>query len=472
MKKFGIWCICLLLIASCLVIPAHAEDGDKEIPLSVAAGCHSIDAKLSMIGSGQLLENAESVILFENNSQTLMYDWNADLMTDPASLVKIMTALVALENGNLDDLVLVSESALSSLSAGAVSVDLQVGELITLEELVYCLLVGSANDAANVIAEHIGGSDTEFINMMNRRAEELGCAATHYINAHGLYHKDQYTTARDTVRILSAAIKNEKFLEIFTTATHTVPATNLSEERKLITGNYLISTDVMEIYYDSRVLGGRTGAANDGTRCIAALSESNGMQMISVVFGTKSVFEEDGQTIRSYGGFAETISLLNRGFEGYKITQIINKNQVIQQLTVINGDNDVFIGTKNAASIVLPVSLTTTDLEFRYTYRNEALEAPLDKDVLIAELQVWYRGICVAESELYSMNAVQTYTPLPPDPVLEEDSVVVPVILVIVGLLVLAFVANRLLQRHARNKRREQRRRPSVPAKRPDRRRR
>lgn len=459
MRKFGFWCICLLLIASCLMLNVYAVDGDENIPLSVSSGCHSIDAKQSLLGNEQLIENAESVILFETVSSTLMYDWNADVKTDPASLVKIMTALVAFENGNMEDMVLVSAEALSSVSATAVSADLQEGEVLTLKDLIYCMMVGSANDAAAVIAEHVGGSLAGFITMMNQRAQDLGCTATNFVNPHGLYHKDQYTTARDMVRILSAALKNEAFFTVFKTANYTVPKTNLQEERKLVTSNFLISQDVLEIYYDSRVLGGRTGVAEDGTRCIAAVSESNGLQLISIVFGTKSVYAEDGYTFRIYGGFPETIELLNKGYDGYRVRQILSENQVLMQYPVLNGANDVIVGTKESASAVLPNIITSADLDFQYKYYNEALQAPLEKDTPIASLQVWYNSLCIAETELYALNAVGIYTPLPPDPVLEESGFVLPVLLVVIVLIAVVIIVNILMQRRARNRRREQRRR-------------
>ena len=459
MKKFGFRCVCLLLIASCLIFNANSVEGEDGIPLSVSAGCHSIDAKLSLLGSGQLIEKAESVILFETGSSTLMYDWNADAKTDPASLVKIMTALLAFEKGNMADMVMVSAEALNSVSASAVSADLQEGEILTLQDLIYCMMVGSANDAAAVIAEHIAGSQAGFIALMNQRAQELGCTATNFINPHGLYHKDQYTTARDMVRILSAALRNEAFFTVFKTARYTVPKTNLQEERKLVTNNFLISQDELEIYYDSRVLGGRTGVAEDGTRCIAAVSENDGLQLISIIFGTKSVFEEDGYTVRIYGGFPETIELLNKGYAGYRVRQILGENQVLQQYPVVNGANDVMLGTKVSASAVLPDKITSADLKFQYKYYNEALQAPLEKDTPIASLQVWYNSLCIAETELYALNAVGIYTPLPPDPVLEEDGFVLPILLIVIAIVAAAVVIYMLMQRHARNKRREQRRR-------------
>lgn len=472
MKKFGFRCICLLLLVSCLVFPAKAVEEEQDISLSISAGCHSIDAKLSLIGSGRIIENATSVVLFETKSETLMYDWYIDEKTDPASLVKIMTALLAFENGGMEDMVLVSAEALSSVSATAVSADLQEGEILTLKDLIYCMMVGSANDAAAVIAEHIGGSQAGFVTMMNQRATELGCTATNFINAHGLYHNNQYTTARDMVRILSAALKNEGFTEVFGTARYTVPKTNMTEERKLVTNNFLISQDVMEIYYDTRVVGGRAGAAEDGTRCIAAVSESNGLQFISIVFGTKSVFEENTGAIVSYGGFNETIALLDKGFDGYRVCQILNENQVLQQRPVLNGANDVILGTKTSASAVLPANITSADLEFRYQFSNEAFQAPVKKDVPVAELQVWYKGLCVAFADVYTMNAVGIYTPLPPDPVLEATGSVWPIILVIILLIVALFVAHKLMQRRARIKRREKRQQQAIRGRYPDRRRR
>ena len=155
--------ICLLCLFSCCNIGSFAE----EASLEVSNGCHSVDANMSFLGQTKLIENAESVFVFETNSQTLMYGWNADVQMYPASLVKIMTALIVLEECTLTDTVTVSQSAVDSIPYDAVKADLQAGEVLTVKDLLYCMMVSSDNDAAAVLAEYVAGSQSDFVLMMN-----------------------------------------------------------------------------------------------------------------------------------------------------------------------------------------------------------------------------------------------------------------------------------------------------------------
>ena len=237
MKKSGIFCIFMaaILIISTLM-PVFAETGNQshaiESDISVVSGSHSIDASIPVLGSDQLIENTTNVFLYEANTDTVLYAWNADEPVHPASFVKIMTALVAIEHGKLSDVVSVKEETLNGFPKDSVSVELKPNELITLEDLLYCMIVGSANDAAAVIAEHISGSQEAFVAEMNRYAVELGCTGTNFTNAHGLHDENQITTARDSAKILRAALEKEAFYTIFTTPRYSTEATNLSPSRK------------------------------------------------------------------------------------------------------------------------------------------------------------------------------------------------------------------------------------------------
>lgn len=402
MKKTSVLFILLCLIATWIAIPVFGttENLDNASPNT----CHTLDASSALLGSGKLIENAKSAIVFESNSKTLMYALNPDEQMHPASLVKILTALIASEEGNMDDIVTVSESAISSMPNDAVSAKLVTGEQIRLEDLLYCLLVGSANDAAVVIAEHISGNQNAFIQRMNEYAKSLNCTGTQFTNPHGLHNADQYTTARDVARILDAAMQNEIFRSIFTTTSHTVPATNLSEERNLGTNNSMMDT-ASKLYYDARVIGGRTGVAGDGRRCIATAAESNGMLLITVVMGSETEYQEDGYSAIRVGGYHETTALLNAGFNGYKSAQILSADQALVQCDVLNGDSDVILGSQVSVSAVLPETVSAGDLSFRYA--DNQLQAPIEKGQAVSSVQVWHQNMCVAEAELIAMNSVK-----------------------------------------------------------------
>ncbi|MBR3978076.1 MAG: D-alanyl-D-alanine carboxypeptidase [Oscillospiraceae bacterium] len=436
-----------------------------ELPEVAVSSCYGIDANSALLGDGKLVDNIRAGILYEANSQTLMYTFEADKAMSPASLVKIMTALIALEKGQLQDNVVVSDEALSAVPIDAVSAKLQIGEQMKLVDLLYCMMVGSANDAASVIAEHISGNQEAFVAVMNQYAQELGCTGTTFINPHGLHDDQQVTTARDVARILDKALKNEQFKKIFTAKTYTVEATNMSNARKLATGNSLVDTS-SGLYYDNRVIGGRTGVAGDGRRCLAAVAEANGMLLISVVMGAESVYQEDGYSAISVGGYKETSKLLDAGLQGYKTAQVLYANQPLQQCKVENGDCDLVIGPGESVSSVLPVEATVNNLTYHYTVGS--VQAPVAKGDKITTLQVWSGGLCVAETDLYALNSVQRVQSIAADISDEEgpDNGSAVVIFTVVGIVAAALMAvaalkflpvlsaRRRSMRHRRNRKR------------------
>ena len=376
---------------------------------SVASGCHTVDAQMPLCGNGKILDTAGAAILYEINSQTLMYAWNPDAQLYPASLVKIMTALLAIENASLTDKITITESALNALPANSSTTDLRAGEVVTLEQLLYCLMVGSSNDAAVVIAEHIGGSQQDFLMMMNQRAQEIGCTGTNFVNPHGLHDDTQVTTARDTAKILAEAAENEQFMVFFSAAKYTMPATNLSEERELDSTNYLMMTG-KTLYYDSRVTGGRTGITTDRERCLAVTAEDNGLSYVAVVLGAVPTFEEDGYSVRRHGNYEETKQLLELGFTGYAVTQVLNEDQVMLQYPVTNGQNSVAASPASSVSTVLPDDIAFEDLSVRYQQSVGTLTAPVRAGEKVTSVQVWYGNVCVAQSDIITMNDSDTYT--------------------------------------------------------------
>ena len=180
---------------------------------------------------------------------------------------------VMFENGDIETVVTVREDVLSTVPYDAVSADLTAGEEMTLGDLIGCMLVGSANDAAAVIAENLAGSQAAFVARMNLRAQELGCTGTQFTNVHGLHDKEQYTTARDIARILAKAVENEAFCDAFGAVYYTVEPTNKADVRYLSTENYMMNDDMDVNYYDTRVTGSRTGVNNDYTRNVASVAE-------------------------------------------------------------------------------------------------------------------------------------------------------------------------------------------------------
>ena len=403
MKKFSIFClIAVLLFCS---VPVAAEDTVPDA--SVLQGCNTVDGQVPFLGTGVLVSNTVSAVLYETNTDSLMYAHNADQQVSPASLVKILTALIAVEKGKMDDVVTVHEEVLATLAPDAAVVELVADEVLTVRDLLYCMMVASGNDAAVVLADHVLGSQEAFVAEMNRYAEELGCTATHFTNVHGLHDDNQYTTARDVTRILAKAVENEAFCEVFGAIYYTVPESNKSPERHISTQNYMMNDDKDVNYYDTRVTGSRTAVNNDYSRSVASVAELNDMQLICVVIGAKSQYAEDGYTTLVFGGYGETKQLLDLGFNGYRTAQILYPDQVFKQVSVVNGDCDLTIGTKSGASCVIPSNLGENDLVYRFADES-GYTAPVENGQSLSMLQVWYGSVCIAQSETYAMNGVAT----------------------------------------------------------------
>lgn len=468
--------LCVLYMLGSVAVSADATSlGQESLPPqhneASVSGSHGIDAAMTLLGTEPVIENVKSAFVYEVKSETLMYAANADEKMYPSSLVKIMTAYIAAETGNPDDVITVREDVLATVPYDAVSAKLQPNEIITLRDLLYCMMVGSANDAAAVIADHISGTQEAFVDKMNEYAQTLGCTQTNFTNVHGLHDDAQYTTVRDMTRILCAAINNEDFVTYFGATQYTVESTNTSDARHLSSGNYLTNlqnSDDIQIYHDIRATGGRTGVTGDGRRCLATMAENDGMQIIAVLMGAEDVFADDGRTVRIYGGYKETTTLLDAAFDGFDTVQVLFPNQAIQQNRVLNGESDVVLGVKEEAFAVLPEGISIANLNYRYINSGE-LSAPINKGDQIACVQVWHGNMCVAQADLFAMNSVsESITVIAPNKPEASGKTLKTFLIVIVIMIVFAVLVvfsiryfsvlrHKMRQRRYRNARRRSR---------------
>lgn len=366
---------------------------------SVSAGCHSINAENPLIDTNDLLiEDAGAALMYEMNSGTLMYGYNIDQKMYPASVTKVMTCLVALEYGNMDDVVTVSESVVASRDPNGSNMDLVEGEELTMRDLIFCLMVASANDAGQLISEHIAGSTDAFVEMMNQKAQELGCTNTHFANPHGLHDEEHYTTARDIAKIMMAAMEYELFLEAYSTKVYEVSATNKSEERRLLSTNYMIEKTYVDYYYDERVIGGKTGFTTPAGRCLAAVSESGDMKLLTVVLGGNTDLNEYGVVV--YGSFGVTGDLIDMGFDNYTTAQVLSSDAVLSSFPVSGGENDTQGIVLNSVSTVVPADMAVSQLRYEYILDDGTLTAPIDAGQSIGLVRVWYQAKCLAQREI------------------------------------------------------------------------
>lgn len=306
--------------------------------------------------------SAESAILMDANTGIILYAKNIHEKSYPASTTKLLTCLIAMERGNLDDMVDFSHEAVFSLPPGSSNMGMDEGESISLEQCLYGILVGSANEVANAVGEYISGSIDDFVADMNERAVDLGCKDSHFTNTNGLPDNDHYTTAYDLALISSAFFQNELLCKIGNTARyHLEPSATQPDDiykvnkHKLITG---------EIEYEG-IQGGKTGYTDLARQTLVTCAEKNGMKLICVVFKEESPAQ-----------FTDTVELFDYGFNNFKVMNIAeNENKYqIESSSFLETGNDIFGSSKPILSIdsdsyvIIPNMISFADLDSDIDY--------------------------------------------------------------------------------------------------------
>ncbi len=418
MKKFV---IVLLIFCIFCTVPAFAAE---ELDPAVLSGCHSLQARVPLAGTAQLLSTAKAVVLYELNSESLVYGYNMDQQLDPSGMVKFMTAWIACERGDLSAKVTVTRSALQSVVSGAVSADLVEGEELTLEELLYCVMVASANDACAVIAEHIAGSQKAFVQLMNEKARQIGCEDTRFLDPHGLSESGQVSTARDLAVIVENALRDPYFSVLFSAPYYVVPATNKSEERKLETTNYMLSKSIVANYYDERVTGGKPAAVSIEDRSMICTAESGNSRYLCVVMNAQSVLTPDGGSIVTHSNFTETAALLDYAFYNFSVQQVIDATQMLCQYGVSGGENDVVMHPSADVFAVLPTELDMDKLVISERVDPGKLVAPLNKGDVLGTVNVSYGTVVLGNCDLIAQYSVSKdgYTIRPAAPAEKDEA--------------------------------------------------
>ena len=281
---------------------------------SLSFTCHGTDA-----GNGETTEHPDTTeypndptlmpdivsnaaIVMDAATGQVLYEKNSDVGKYPASITKIITVLIALEhNLDMDQIVTMSENAIWGIDRSSTNIGLDVGEQVTIRDLLYATMVNSANECAYALAELVGGDVENFAKMMNEKAEELGCKHTHFVTPNGLHDDDHYTTAYDMALIMRAAIQNDQFREIAGTVSYTIPPTNLTDEsRPLWTGTKMINPANPNYYEYCE--GGKNGYTTNANNTLVTFAKKDGLELICVVLdcdGQKYTFS-DSKALYNY----------------------------------------------------------------------------------------------------------------------------------------------------------------------------
>ncbi len=253
----------------------------------------------------------KTACLMDADTGTILYSKGLDAQRFPASITKLMTALIVAENCSLDDQVTMTETGMADAYAGSSNCNPQLGEVFTVRECLELLLIKSANDIASQLAEHTAGSVQNFATMMNERALLLGCTNTNFVNASGLEDSNHYTSARDMALIMRAAIQNDTIREIMGMPSCTIPATNMSAERYYTTHNLLMQPD--SGYYYEGCLGGKTGYTDISQSTLVCYAQRNDMTLIGVVMGAPE----------TQSNASDMITLFDYGFNNFYRSEAI-----------------------------------------------------------------------------------------------------------------------------------------------------
>lgn len=328
--------------------------------------------------------SAQTAIMIEANSGEVLYEKNAEGKAYPASITKIMTALLAVENGTLDKKVKVSANA-SGVEGS--SIYLEVGEKISLRDLVYGLMLRSGNDAAIAISEEIGGSTSNFVIMMNKRARELGAFNTHFTNPNGLHNPDHYTTAKDMALIAMAAMKNADFKEVAATKSWVT-------ERGEGKYNYFYNKNKVVYQYNGGT-GIKIGYTKAAGRTLVASSERNGMELICVVMNAPDWFQD-------------TYKLMDYAYSQYETAKITTGQRPIKAVKV-RGGNKSFAQIGSGKDILCPVKKgTESKISIVYVLPDQP-KAPINRWQEAGYLKIYVNGKYLFSKPLYYLEDIESW---------------------------------------------------------------
>lgn len=249
--------------------------------------------------------NAGAAVCIDADTGAVLYGKNMNEQKFPASITKVMTAIIVLENCDLDEEVVFSETALNNLEPGAVTARTSVGDVLTVRDCLYALLYRSANEVANALAEHVAGSIPAFVDLMNEKAKELGCINTHFENPSGLNDENHYTTAYDMALIGREAMDNPTFLDIEDDESYRIGATAEVPQGMVVTIGHKMLRSTGD-YTDSRVVGGKTGYTSLAGNTLITMAEDNGRRLVAVVLEDRNPYH-----------YTDTEAMLDLGFDSF-----------------------------------------------------------------------------------------------------------------------------------------------------------
>lgn len=335
---------------------------------------------------------SKAALLVDTRTGKILYNKNAKERKYPASTTKIMTAILTIENCNLDDKVVVDYESISLVPSGYTVAALQVGEEVTVRQLLQMLLVPSANDAANVLAKHVGGSIESFASMMNTKANEIGCLDTHFTNPSGKHDDNHYSTAYDLALIMDYCIQNPTFVEMASNKSCIIPATNKYEQRIFTNTDEMFNVDTREVssnYYYPYLIAAKTGYTSEAGNCLVSAADKDGQKYICIVLD--GIRTDEGLSAR----FVDTKTLFEYGYNTYTVKKVFDKGSIAKQIEVSNATKDtkqLDLLTSDEINVLIKQANVNDELEPEFVL-NENIEAPIQKGDVLGKIIYNIEGI-------------------------------------------------------------------------------
>ncbi len=407
MKKYLAFLLALLMTLSALGTAAWAAPAEPrpteestvtEAKSDILAGVAPTEEPTVTEVFSDILREMEpakckAAILMDADTGEVLYELNSHEQNYPASITKVMTALMTLEAVDrgelgLEELVTASSTFGYDLESGGTTQNIKEGEQLSVLELLYCALMPSANEACNILAERVGGNIPDFVDRMNVRAAELGMADTHFANAHGLHNANHYTSAHDVAVMTREALKNDVFRTIVSARSHTVPATNLHAQRKLNSTNALVNPLYNGKYTYPQAIGVKTGSTSAAGKCLVSAAVSRGRTLICVVLGAQEVEEGEGGLDRRQ--FSESKRLLKWGFENFERKVLVDAKRPVKEIPVeLSADvTSVALKPQTDLELTLPKDLDPADFQQDIVTYYSTVEAPVEAGQILGELTV------------------------------------------------------------------------------------
>lgn len=354
---------------------------------------------------------ATAALLVEGDTGEILYEKNAREKRYPASITKVMTAMLAIEAIDagaleLNQEVTASGTAMEGLSIDGSTQNIKAGERMTLKDLLFCALVASANEACNILAEEVAGTKEAFVERMNGKAQALGMKDTHFANPHGLHDDNHYTTAYDIYLMAFEAMKHPLFREIVSTVDYYVPQTNLHEQRHFYNTNALLTSWRYMGYTYRNAIGIKTGSTSQAGQCLVSAAVKDDRTLYAVVLGAENVTDDKG-VITGRLSFSESKRLLEIGFQEFSRQTILTSMDLQGEVAVtLSKTEHVVAVPAGALAATLPKDLDVADFTVTPVYDAPSVEAPVAKGQKLGTVTVSYEGKEYGTLDLVALNEV------------------------------------------------------------------